>query len=173
MADIDFMKAYIVVQDSAQKKARVELRISAADAQAYVAAANTAARAATKVGLLLESIEELILDTPDCIYAWGVDYGFLLDTFSPPVPEDKFYRSNKLKVDYNTTNAGLPATGSFTIPMRDESDINMESNGINVTKSGAGATAQILDLVAQVLDTVVSSYGTAVTAVSEITVNDA
>jgi len=172
MADIDFMKAYIVIQDSAAKKARVELRVGSTDAKAYVAAADTAARAATKVGLLLASVVALIQDTPDCIYAWGLDYGFLLDTFSPPVAEDKFYRSNKLKVDYVTTNASLPASGSFTIPMRDEGDINMESNGINVVITGAGQTAQISDLIAQVVDTVVSSYSTAVTSVSEITVND-
>jgi len=173
MADVGLMKAYLVVQDSAQKKARVELRVGETDAKAYVAALDTAARAATKVGLLLEAVVDLIQDTPDCLYAWGLDYGFLLDTFSPPIAEDKFYRSNKLKVDYNTLNAGLPATGSFTIPMRDEAAINMESNGINVVVTGAGASAEILDLVTQILDTLVSSYSTAVTDVTEVTVNDA
>lgn len=173
MADIAFMKAYVVIQDSAQKKGRVELRVSEVDAKAYAAAADTAARAATKIGLLLAAVVGLIQDTPACLYAWGVDYGYLLDTFSPPIAEDKFYRSNKLKVDYNTTNAGLPGTGSFTIPMRDEAAINMESNGINVVIAGVGVSAEIDELITQILDTVVSSYSTAVTDVTEITVNDA
>jgi len=114
----------------------------------------------------------LVLDMPDALYAWGLDYGFLLDTFSPPIPEDKFFRSNKLNVAYSTLNNGLPATGGFTIPMRLESAINMETNGENVTISGAGASAEVTELITQIVDTLLSSYGTAATDVLEITVND-
>lgn len=172
MADIANFSAYVVVQDSAKKKARVELRVDSTDAKAYVAAADTAARAATKVGLLLDSIIDLVVDTPDCLYAWGLDYGFLLSTFSPPIPDDKYYRSNKLNVSYTTTNNSLPARAGFTIPMRDDSVINMESNGLNVVLAGAGATTEITNLITQILDTVVSSYGTAANDVIEITIND-
>jgi len=172
MADIGYFKAYFVVQDSTKRKARVELRVDSTDAKAYVAAADTTARAATKVGLLLAAVIALVLDMPDALYAWGLDYGFLLDTFSPPIPEDKYFRSNKLNVAYATLNNGLPATGGFTIPMRLESVINMETNGENVTIAGAGASAEITALITQIVDTLLSSYGTAVTDVLEITVND-
>jgi len=171
MADVPFYEAYIVVYDSAQKAGRVGLRVDATDGKAYVAAADDAARAATKVGLLLASVGALMLDHPAVMYKSGVDSGFLNDEFVQPPASDQNYRSNKLKVDYATTNNGAPATGSFSIPMRDPAEYGVESNGINVT-IGAGATAEITDLLTQVVDTLQSKYGTAVSAVAEITVND-
>jgi len=172
MADVGLMKAYLVVQDSAQKKARVELRVGETDAKAYVAAADTAARDLTKVGLLIKAVENLQLphDAPN-IYKRGVDYGFLELPFAFPAPGAFIYGSNKMKVDFQTDNAGLPATGFFTIPAYDTEEIAMESNGINVVLSGLSVTAEITDLIAKVADTMLSSYGTAA-AVVEITVND-
>lgn len=172
MAETLYAECYSVIGDSAKKKARVGLRVSEADAKAYVAAADTAARDATKVGLLVKSIEDLQLphDAP-AIYKRGVDYGFLEVPFSFPLYTAGIYRSNKLKVDFSTDNAGIPANGFFTIPAYDEAEIVMESNGINVVIAGLGVSAEIANLVVQVADTMLSGYNTP-GAVIEITVND-
>lgn len=172
MAETLYAEAYTIIGDSAKKKARVGLRVDSVDAKAYVAAADTAARDLTKVGLLIKAVEEMQLpvDAPS-IYKRGLDYGFLELPFAFPLFTAGIYRSNKLKVDFSTSNNGLPATGFFTIPAYDESEITMESNGINVVLSGLGVTAEVTDLIVQVADTMLSSYGTA-GAVIEITVND-
>lgn len=171
MADAPVYKAHLTIYDSAKKAGRVDLRVDATDGKAYVAAADTAARAATKVGLLLASVTAIIQNAGGIVYEWGLDAVFLQTTFAYPLPADQIWRSNKLKVDYATTNNGLPASGSFTIPARDPAEYTLESNGINVVIAGS-PTTEISDLLAQVVDTLVSSYGTVVTAVTEITVND-
>jgi hypothetical protein len=171
MADAPVYKAHVTIYDSAKKAGRVELRVDATDGKAYIAAADTAARAATKVGLLLASVVALIQNAGGIVYEWGLDATFLQTTFAYPLPADQIWRSNKLKVDYSTTNNGLPASGSFTIPARDPAEYTLESNGINVIIAGT-PTTEIEDLITQIEDTLISSYGTAVPAVNEITVND-
>jgi len=169
MPTIPYYEAYVTVYDSAKKAGRVGLRVDATDGKAYVAAADDAARASSKVGLLLAAVEDLILAAGTAEYKHGVDSGFLNDTFAYPSVASKNYRSNKLKVDYTTTNNGLPASGSFSIPMRDPEEFTLESNGINVVLADGAAVAE---LVTQIVDTLLSAYGTAVPSVSEVTVND-
>lgn len=168
MATIPFYEAYVTVYDSAKKAGRVGLRVDATDGKAYVAASDDAARAATKVGLLLAAVTDLIIAAGTAEYKHGVDSGFLNDTFAYPAPALKYYRSNKVRVDYSTTNNGLPATGSFSIPMRDPEELTMESNGINITLADGAAVAE---LVTQIADTLLSSYGTAC-VVQEASIND-
>lgn len=171
MADIAVYEAHFTIYDSAKKAGRVGLRVDATDGKAYVAAADTAARAATKVGLLIAAVLDMILQAGGIEYEHGLDSKFLQSTFAYPLSEDEVYRSNKLKVDYVTNNAGIPANGSFTIPARDPAEYTMESNGINVV-IGGGATTEVANLMTQIVDTLLSSYSTAISAVSEITVND-
>lgn len=171
MAETGYFTCYTVIVDSAGKQGRVDMRVSLADAQAYVAAADSAARLLTKVGLLLFAVEDLQLHPTQNIYKRGLDYGFLEIPFQKPAVDDYVYRSNKIKNDISTTNAGLPATAFFTIPAYDESKITMESNGINVVVSGLGITAEIQNLLNQVGDTWLSIYNTA-GVIEEITLND-
>lgn len=171
MADIPVYEAHITIYDSAKKAARIGLRVDATDAKAYVAAADTAARLATKVGILLAAVGDMISSFAGIEYEHGLDSKFLQSGFAYPLPSDQIWRSNKLKVDYATLNNGLPATGSFTIPARDPLEYTLESNGINVIIAGT-PTTEVDNLIAAVIDTLVSSYGTAVSAVNEITVND-
>ena len=171
MAETGYFTAYTVIVDSANKQGRVDMRVSAADAQAYVAAIDTAARDLTKVGLLINAVETLQLHPTQNIYKRGLDYGFLELPFQKPAQDDGVYRSNKLKVDVATSNAGLPATNFFTIPAYDPAQISYDSNGINIVISGLSITTEIQDLLTQVADTWVSLYNTA-GAVEEITVND-
>lgn len=171
MAETGYFTCYTVIVDSANKQGRVDMRVDAVDAQAYVAAANTAARDATKVGLLIKSVENLQLHPTQNIYKRGLDYGFLEIPFQKPAADDGVYRSNKLKNDIATNNAGIPATASFTIPAYDPAVISMESNGVNVVISGLSITAEIQNLLNQVADTWVSIYNTP-GAINEITLND-
>jgi len=168
MAEVEVFEAYVVVGDSAKKLGRVGLRVSAADGRAFVAAADTAARSATKVGLLLSAVSNLTLDNPNAIKSRGVDSSFVNDGFAFPATTLDAYLSNKLNVGYVTTLGGLPRNNQFTIPMRDVAEYALESNGINVVLDDG---ADIADLVTQIADTMLSVYGTACT-VSEITVND-
>jgi len=171
VADIAFYEAYFVIYDSAKKAGRVGLRVSETDGKAYVAAADTAARAATKVGLLLDSVADMVLDPATSEYKHGLDTGFLNSNFAFPPASDQNFRSNKIKIDYATTNNGLPANGSFSIPMRDPAQYAMESNGVNIDII-AGATTEVENLIAQIVDTLLSAYGTGVGSVTEMTVND-
>lgn len=171
MAETGFYTAYTVIVDSAGKQGRVDMRVSDVDAKAYVAAADTTARNASKVGLLLIAVENMQLHPTQNIYKRGLDYGFLELPFQKPGVDDFVYRSNKLKIDIATDNAGIPTTAFFTIPAYDGTDVVLESNGVNVAISGPSATAAITNLLAQIADTWVSSYNTA-GAVTEITIND-
>lgn len=172
MAETGQYHAYTIIGDTAKKLARVSLRVDLTDAQAYVAAANEAARAATKVGLLLLAVENLqLLGATNNIYGRGLDYGFLELPFAYPTTLENVYRSNKLKVDLATTNAGLPATNFFTIPAYDPAEITKESNGVNVVLSGPGVSPEISNLITQLADTWLSIYNTP-GAVVEITIND-
>jgi len=168
MAEVPVYEAYVVVGDSAKKLARVAVRVDATDGKAFVAAADTAARSDTKVGLLLIAISNLTLNNPNAVKSRGVDSQFVNDGFTYPAAEDDAYISNKLNVSYQTTLGGLPRQNQFTIPMRDPAEYEMESNGVNVVLEDG---ADIEDLVTQIADTMLSLYGTACT-VTEITVND-
>lgn len=170
MADVPFYSAYVSVTDSAKRTTNVSLRVDATDGKAYVAAADTAARAATKVGLLLAAVIDVMNATLGGTgeVEHGVKSGFKNGSYAPFNPLSEIFNSNKLNIIYSTNNAGVPAQGGFSIPQRDPSEYVMESNGINVSLADGAA---IEELVTQIEDTVLSVYGTAVT-VLEITVND-
>jgi len=168
MAEVPQYEAFVTVGDQAKKFATVSLRVDATDGKAYVAAADTATRASSKVGLLLAAVFNLVRSSEQ--YAFGVKASFINDAFVYPGIETDTYNSNKLNVSITTSVGGLPRQLQFTIPQRQESGYEMESNGINVVLEDGG---DVEDLVTQIIDTMLSIYGTAVTAVPEITVNDA
>lgn len=167
MAEVPVYMAKVTVGDSKKKHSTVALRVDATDAKAWFAAADTAARAATKVGLLQAAVFSLMGSSQQ--YSFAVEGEMVNDAHVYPSAESNTFNSNKLLVSIKTTNAGVPRNLTFSIPQREPSSFLMESNGENVVLDDAGDVA---DLVTQILDTMLSSYGTAVTAVNEITVND-
>jgi hypothetical protein len=167
MAEVPVYTAKVTVGDSAKKFSTVGLRVDATDAKAWFAAADTAARAATKVGLLQAAIFNVMLSSQQ--YSFAVEGEMVNDAHVFPSLESNAFNSNKLNVSYRTTNAGLPRDLTFTIPQREPTSFEMESDGITVVLDDAD---EVADLVAQIIDTMVSSYGTAVTAVNKITLND-
>lgn len=168
MAEVAQYEAFVTVGDQAKKLSTVSLRVDATDGKAYVSAADTAARAATKVGLLLAAVFALTRSSQ--YFALGVKSSFVNDAHVYPAITTDTYNSNKLNVSVQTTVGGLPRLLGFTIPQRQESGYALESNGITVDLD---AGTDVPDLIVQIIDTMLSSYGTAVTSVPEISVNDA
>jgi hypothetical protein len=166
MAEVEKFIASVEVGDSANKLRSASARVGATDARAYVAAANAAARLATKVGLLLVSLLDMTAaHATDHWKKWALQSDFLNDAFTFEADDAQIYNSNAWKVTYSTTNAGVPAKESIYIPMRNPS---VDTVGI-VAQPG---DAEYDDLVTQLLDTGLSSFGTAITAVLSVTAND-
>ena len=169
MAIVEQFFASVQVGDSAQRLGSAGgVRVSPTDARAYVAAADQTARDATKVGLLLDSLLDGMEAAGSQTYKmWRLDSYFVNDAFVFPAAGADVYNSNRYKVTGTTTNAGIPALDSFYVPQRNVAWL-MESNGINVDLTDT----EPANLIVQVLDTALSKYGTAFSAVTEITVND-
>jgi hypothetical protein len=167
MAEVPVYVAKVTVGDSAKKFSTVSLRVDATDAKAWFAAADTAARAATKVGLLQAAVFNLMLSSQQ--YSFAVEGEMVNDAHVFPSLESNAFNSNKLNVSIRTTNAGLPRDLTFTIPQREPTSFEMESDGVTVVLDDAD---EVADLVTQIIDTMLSSYATAVTAVNKITLND-
>lgn len=167
MAIVEKFIASVEVGDSASKLRSFSVRVSAADARAYVAAANQAARDATDVGvLLLAALDVTENQALDHYKKWSMQCDFVNNAFTYFAETDHIFNSNALKVTYSTTNNGVPAKESIYVPMRYSS---LTYNGVNIVMNdGAEAEAFCDALIAQGL----SSYGSAILDVLSITAND-
>ena len=168
MAEVASCRAFVTVGDQAEQMGRVSCYVSEVDAKAFNAAADTAARSATNVGLLLASISNVFKGNPNTNKSRGVEQEYVNDAFAFPAVTTDSHLGNKLNIHYSTTLNGLPRNLSMSIPMRDELEYGFESNGINVILNDG---ADIQDLVTQLEATALSLYGTAI-VVKSITVND-
>lgn len=169
MAIVEQFIASLQVGDSAKTLGSGSVRVSATDARAYLAAADQTARDATKVGLLLDSFIDVTRASASNYYKkYSVEANFINDAFAFPAADTGIYKSNKWKVTGTTTNNGLPAVDSFTIPEYLITGVVMESDGISANLGDA----PIDNLVTQILDTALSKYGTAFTEVLSIQRND-
>jgi len=162
--------AFTGVRDSAGKYAEFAVRVGAADAQAYVAAANDAARLATDVGILLNTVEVLFIGGDSAVEKRGVRTEAVNDGFTPVDPEAEIYNSNKLNVHYTAFVGGLNRGFIITIPQRDPADYTVNTDGITVTQ---GLSDAIDNFVTAFSNTGLSLYGTAISPVMTIDVNDA
>jgi len=170
MAIVEQFLASVQVGDSANKLASGSVRVSPADARAYIAAANQAARDATDVGLLLDSMIDITRAAGTNGYKkWSVEANFINDAFVYPDEDAGIYNSNKWKVTGSTTNNGLPAIDTFYIPQYLVTGIDMESDGISANLDDGGI---VENLVTQVLATALSKFGTAFTSIISIQRND-
>jgi len=170
MAQVPVYYASFQLGDSAGKLGSGSFRVSAADAKAYFAAADTAARAATDVGVLLAAALPLTkyASFATCWHMFEVVGRFINDAFVFPDPDDGLYNSNKWKVTFRTTNGGIPATDTLYLPDYAVTGIVMDSNGIDADPADAPVDA----FIAALLDTGLSKYNTAITEVLTISRND-
>ena len=169
MAEVESYRVSAQIWDSAGKKGSFSSRIGATDAKAFVAAADTAARATTKVWLLAKAALQMSADGIDANHWITVEVSQQINnTLAEQAPQaDHFYRTNKWRVECQTTNGGLPASDVLYIPVRG-THVAMELDGI----TAANTDAFVIDLIAQVIDTALSKYNTPITAVTSVTVND-
>jgi len=134
----------------------------------WFAAANTAARDATDVGILLA--DTILMLKADGTTGWKsktVKGQMINDAFVFPGKDADVYNSNRWKVTYSTTKAGVPVVESIYLPQRTDGQ-TMESNGVNADLTASDAAV----FVPAFESTALSSFGTAVIAVLEIVVND-
>lgn len=168
MAEIPVYFASVQVGDSAKHLGSFSVRVSASSAKAYVAAADAAARAATVIGIMLDDAFDLMDINPSTGWKkYSVESSFISDAFAFPAADADLYLSNKWKITYSTTNAGIPAVESIYMPCR-ATDLPMESNGINLDLT----TTAVDNFIAALILPGLSSFGTAINEILEITVND-
>lgn len=171
MAEIEYFIASLQIGASNKKLGSCSQRVGAADARAYIAAADATARAATKVGLLLDSLIDITIAQATNIWKkWSLESNFVNSSFAYAPKDGDVYKSQALKVTYQTTNGSLPVIESNYVYFR-RTDYVMAPDGVNVLID-TGDNAEIENYIAQLVDTGLSSYGTAITAVDSITVND-
>lgn len=169
MAETATYIASVQVGDSAKKLGSASFIVSAADAKAYIAAADATARAATDVGLLLDAALDITRASLVSGWKkWSIQADFLNTAFEYPVPDDGIYISNKWKVTFSTTNAGIPAIDTVYVPEYLVTGVVMSSDGISADLTDAPMDA----FVAAFEATALSKYRTAVTAVLSVERND-
>lgn len=166
MAEVMAYTAGLTVGDRAKKFSTFAMRISTANGQSWVAAANQAARDATNAGLLLDAVFDVVGSSQ--YYSKQIEAHAMNDAFVYPSGEGEVYNSNKINVSYATTLGGLPRNLQVTIPQRDPSSYELESNGLNLVLEDGD---EIEALVTVLESVALSPYGTAIT-VTEMTVND-
>lgn len=167
MAIVEKFIASVEVGDSASKLRSASIRVAPADARAYVAAANQAARAATDVGVLLAAALDITeVQATDHYKKWSMQCDFVNDAFTYFPNTDHVFNSNALKVTYSTTNNGVPAKESIYIPMRYS---GLVYDGVTLDMNDGAELEAFCDaLVAQGL----STYGSAILDVLSVTAND-
>lgn len=169
MAEVAQYLASVQFGDSAKKFGSASVRVSETDAKAYLAAADEAARDATKVGVLLEAFVSVSRST--ALNYWkkrSIEANFINDAFDYPSSDAGIYISNKWKVTGKTTNGGIPVIDSFYIPEYLVVGVVMESDGISADLTDE----PMANLIVQILDTALSKYGTAFTEIVSIQRND-
>jgi len=169
MAEVVSYIASVQVGDSAGKLGSASFIVNAADAAAYVAAANAAARAATDVGVLL--LAALGISRADALSGWrkwSLQSDFLNDAFAFPEADDALYITNRWKVTFSTTNAGIPTTDTVYVPIYLITGVVMESDGISANLADPPVSVFVTAFEA----TALSRFRTAVGEVLSIQRND-
>jgi len=141
--------------DSRAKTAVVSFFISAANAAAYIAAADDSARAATQVGLLIAAIAALTIDNGPVKVSINTEY--LNSTAIPPV-DNAAYNFDKFATTLKDESVVRNLT--YTIPGRAMEAVALAPDGVTVIiDSGAGATTQTTNYIDALIATALSDTG--------------
>jgi len=168
MAYIEKFEAGVQSGDQTGQKRSASVRVSPALARLWFDAADHAARMATAVGLMLNSLNDAqASDGLNSIYEFYVTGHDINDTYAKPALATNTFNSNSIKLTYSTTNAGIPVTESIYIPQRLAGlPLNPDGKSYNITASPF--VVMNTNLIAAGL----SSYGTAIIAIVEAIPND-
>lgn len=140
MATVESYYLSMSFGDCRQKQSNVRYRLTTIAAQAWLNAADAAARAATTVGVLVTKVNAL---TDATLISWGVELESANDAAIYPVGDSGVYNFDKVSVQ---TKAGLKNYTS-TIPARNDTAINVGADGVNVILTGAGASAAVTEFI--------------------------
>lgn len=171
MALVEKGFASFQVLDSAGKKGSGSFNVSPANARAYLAAADGAARLATAVGTLLAraiATTRASEYTGSVIVPANVGIRWEDDTPVQPATTTAAYVSNKWKVTGRTTNAGFPSVDTVYLPEYLITGVVMESNGISALLTDQ----PVADFVTSFIATALSKFNTPFTSVISINRND-
>jgi len=138
MAETATYIASVQVGDSGKRLGSASFIVSAADAKAYIAAADAAARAATDVGVLLDAA--LNISRADLLSGWKkwtIQADFMNSLFEYPDKDDAIYVTNRWKVTFSTTNAGIPAVDTIYVPEYLITGVVMNDDGVSANLGDA------------------------------------
>jgi len=114
-------------------------RIKTVSAQAYIAAADDAARAATAVGVLFAAVDAMSNGTK---MTYGVHLIIEDGSVAPPASDDGIYPFDKFAYSYKAAFDNYQGT----IPGRNMGAVFIESDGISIV-IGSGAQTQTADFI--------------------------
>lgn len=138
--NISYLMSNINPKSRRNQIANFSTRVTAASAKAYMAAADSAARAATGVGALITATNALSLGVPQ---DWGVNVSIFDTAAVPPSAGADAYAFDKFAVS-------LVAAGEnsqLTIPARNMSAVVIETDGVSVELAdGANVAAFVTAL---------------------------
>lgn len=153
------IEAYASYVDSQKKTSVHSIFVNAADARAFVAAADETARAATDIGVYFAAVDALIEAAP---VDRGIRFNTKNDALVIPATDDEIFNFDKLTVGWSS---GLD-NYSLTIPARDMAAVTVVGrNGDCELATGAVQT-----WIQAFLDVAVSKSGDAATQVSYVRV---
>lgn len=151
MAIFDKYVASTAGVDGANRPWSVSVYVDATDAKSYFAAADKATRDATKVGLLLAAIDNMM-------DAGATKHLIQLEELNDaiPVPSEDVLRGNKIDIFYSAGGRNF----DFTIPCRKVDRYTQKENSIELELD---TPAAMTGLITQIEDTLISVGGQAAT----------
>lgn len=162
-------RASASVLDSAGKQASASFNISAADAEAWVAAADQTARDLTNAGKLLRTALNITrAGGTNGEKAYEVCKIVINDAAAAPAADAGIYNSNKWKVTGRTLNGVIPAIDTVYVPEYLITGVVMESDGISALLTDAPVSAFVTEFLA----TALSKFYTPFSSVISIQRND-
>lgn len=145
--------------DSRKKVTARTVRVSPTDAEAWLDAADDAARQATDVGLLIAGFEDH--SNASTVYRRVIKADDFPDAI-PPSDEAGAFNFDQFRVTFQADGRRQ----GFTVPARDNSSVNFSSDGFTVEIEGAGAEQATLDWVAAIEGALLGIDGGAATVES-------
>jgi len=144
-----------------QKVASVTNYVLAAAVTAYNAAADDAARAATLIGALQDTRNDLSIGVP-----LGIDVGFAYvdNAAIPPTANEFVFPFDKFGISYRADGENYVSS----IPARNDANVVMSGDGVTVDV-GAGASTETTDFIAA-FNAVVLSEELATATIVQITI---
>lgn len=156
MAWVEYgMQAYISLVDSRNKISVHAVNVATADAKAYVAAADEAARNATDIGIYFNEVIDLSEAEP---VDRGVRYNTKNDALIVPAVDAEIYNFDKISIGWSSGLRNFVTT----IPARDMAAVTVVARNGDIDMTGGAAQ----DWIQAFLDVAVDPDGNPATAVN-------